>query len=459
MLVSASFSWRWVLGWLVGVGLWLGLLPLVAQAAEPPPVRIVAQQVENHFPDSLTFQATVSAHVPLVRATLYYRLLNAPSVTRAAVDFTPATQVTLTYTWDTHNITVPPSAPVVYYWELEDEDGHRLRTEAQTVRYDDGRFPWQELADEQIVLRWYEGDQRFGQRLFDIARQALDQMQEQTGYTLELPVYLLIYANDRDFASWHTYVDEWVGGQAFPSLGVTAEIIPPTTSAAWLLQVIPHEVAHLFFYQAVHGALADWPHWLDEGFAQYYEFVSPEAQLALVAQAARNGQLIPLQALSGSFGRDTEQVRLAYAESLSAVVYIHERWGDNGFRALVQAFRQGRSTRQAFREALGVSWEEFIAGWLTWMGVPATPAPSPSPTHGYVFPTAPVWTTPTRAPKPTATASLPAPSPTPSATPALSPEPTQRCLSPVGVLLVPGVGLVGISWTRRRARDASSARR
>ncbi len=418
-----------------------------ARADEASPIRIIEQTVENHFPDALRFRLTAEADSTITKVTLFYRLLGEISTTRAVPDFEPGPRVEVDYTWDTHQLTIPPSAPVEYYWVLEDEQGHQLRTEAQTIRYDDVRFSWQERADEQLVVRWYQGDADFGELIYRTARQALDQMEAQTGYRLETPVYVLLYANKQDFSSWHTYVDTWVGGQAFPALGVTVEIIPPDSAPSWIRAVIPHEIAHLFFYQAIHANLADWPHWLDEGFAQFYEFASPDERLRLAAQAAQQGTLIPLQALNGSFGRDAEKVRLAYAESLSAVVFIHETWGDTGFQQLVAAFRQGRTVRQAIQEALGVSWEEFVAQWVTWMGVPATPAPSPKPTQGYVFPTPYAWGTPSHQASATSEGGAEE-----TSTPAKKTALPLRCLAPLGGLLVPLALALVISRGRRRAR-------
>jgi hypothetical protein len=66
-----------------------------------------------------------------------------------------------------------------------------------------------------------------------------------------------------------------------------------------------------------------------------------------------------------------------------------ETWGDAGLQGLIAAFRQGTSPRVAVQEALAITWEEFEARWITWMGVPATPAASPTPTATLVRPTAP----------------------------------------------------------------------
>jgi hypothetical protein len=352
------------------------------------PIRVVEKWVVNNFPEALTFGLEVEADEPLVRAELIYRQKGDTSSTRQPVTFESGRRVQLTYTWDTANITVAPSSPVVYYWEVEGAVGSRLKTPEATYYYNDVRFAWDELRQGDLIVRWYEGGQVLGQKVFEVAQLALARMQESSGQRLDFPIHILLYANAEDFASWHSYVDTWVGGEAFPALGVTAQILPPDTDDDWIMSVIPHEIAHLFFYQAVHTPYASWPSWLDEGLAQYYEFVDQQGKLKLAAQAARQGRLLPLRALSGSFGRDAEQVQLAYAESVSVVMYLLETWGDPGLQALVQDFREGVNPQKAVQQALGVSWEVFEADWITWMGVPATPRPPATPTTALVWPTA-----------------------------------------------------------------------
>ena len=185
--------------------------------------------------------------------------------------------------------------------------------------------------------------------------------------------------------------------------------------------------------------MASWPAWLDEGLAQYYEFGSP---IRLWSGRPRRpaGRAAPPASPSGGFGRDPAQVRLSYDQSLSAVTYLLETWGDAGLQELLKAFRQGKfALGSPCRRRWGITREEFEAGWITWMGVPATPAVPPTPTATLVRPTSPSgWPTPTRkvtvsatrkatapaTPRAEATATralaaTPQPSPSPGVTPSL----------------------------------------
>ncbi len=284
------------------------------------------------------------------------------------------------YTWDTSNITVAPSTPIYYYWQITDAEGNKLRTPEQLIHYDDFRFDWQELRSPEIILRWYEGDTGFGNKIFDVANRALAQMKGETNLELDFPVIILLYANDEDFNSWLFYSHDWVGGMAFPSLGITTQILPSSSNLSWIENVIPHEIAHLFFFQVINADIYFWPSWLDEGLAQYYEFSDNEVALERVVQAAHDKALLPLVLISGDFGSDPEQAYLAYDQSYSVVFYMLETWGQDGLQKLIANFREGMGYREAVEGAYQISWEEFEAGWITWLGVPTTPAPPPTPT-------------------------------------------------------------------------------
>lgn len=349
-------------------------------------IDIISMEVENNFPDSITFEIVATSEVPLRRVAFFYWLQGQDSRNLETVEFSTGDEIKASYTWDTARITVAPSSLIYFYWELQDESGNLLVSEDMLVYYDDLRFAWNEINDEEIIVRWYEGDQEFGELIYSTARGSLNQMKSATASSLEFPIFILLYANWNDFASWHFYVEDWVGGQAFTPLGVTTQIINSRDSRSWIADVIPHEIAHLFFYQQIQSNLASWPSWMDEGFAQYFEPNNRNPTLSRVERAAREGSLTPLRYLSGSFGHNPEEVRLAYDQSLSVVVFLLETWGEAGLETLMDEVRSGATISVALSNAFGVTFEEFEALWLTWLGTPATPRPSPTmlPTFGVI---------------------------------------------------------------------------
>ena len=401
------------------------------------PITFTDEYTENSFPDRLTFNVTATAvEGEIVSAKLYYAVRNAVSTSQQRIDVEPANSVDLRYEWDTSDITMPPSTAVFYYWEVVDSAGNRVKSEEQIVYYDDIRYEWEVFEDENIAVWQHDRPKQLGETVFAIAQRAIAEQQAVFQTDLEYQMRIIIYNDFDEFAGWHTFINEFIGGQAFPAQGITAQIVGADGSTdRWLNDVIPHEISHLYFYQVSGHPLSRPPTWLNEGVAQYNEFTSNQYALDAVRELAGTGDLLRLYALSGNFGNDEDQVRLSYAESLSAVTYLIETYGADGLENLLAAYKEGKSNDEALMAGLGVDIIQFEQGWLAWLGAPKGlyPTPTAVPTHAPV-PTAAMMMPPTR--KPTATVTVQAMetaetgvavSPTiPAATPTIMPTKTTQ---------------------------------
>jgi hypothetical protein len=400
-----------------------------AAAQTTPTITFSSTETINQFPTSLTFRATVTIDPgQIIRARLRLRNSNlisiASSTTVVDVPITPGQTVNLAYTWA---ITTAPSTPFYYVWELTDSAGNIIRSPEALIYYHDTRYEWQILENQYLAVWWHDRPASFGDQVFEIANRAFTAQQDLFGTPLEFPIKIIIYNNFTEFAEWQGGLVEFIGGQAFPNIGVTTQIVEAFGSQTrWLNEVIPHEISHLYLAQVSYNPTARVPVWLDEGVAQYNEFTDPAPTLALVRRAAANGTLIPLSTLRDGFGMQSneERSRLAYAQALTAVTYLIETYGTEGLADLLAAYKAGISTEDAFLLALGVTLGEFEAGWAVWLGLPprqyVTPTPWPLPTFR-PSPTLMSFATRTPTTESGITAATATPSPIPLAT---TPAPT-----------------------------------
>jgi Peptidase MA superfamily/Tetratricopeptide repeat len=140
-----------------------------------------------------------------------------------------------------------------------------------------------------------------------------------------------------------------------------------------LVRILRHELAHSFIAARTGG---NCPTWLQEGISQWLEGGDPGREDARLAQAARDGRLLPLASLEGPFDALSEpDAELAYAQSLSAVAHILKRSGEPGLVRLLAALGDRLPSEEALPVALALSYPELQKSWVEALKATA-PAPS-----------------------------------------------------------------------------------
>ena len=398
-----------------------------AAGLESTPVTFSSTTTENQFPKSLTFSVHVNSDRLIQSAKFFYYYRNDPSREMVVLEIEESKQLDLTYTLQTYMMDAVPSSPIFYYWQVKLDSGESIKSPEELVYYDDIQYDWHVLEQGNMAVWWHDRPQEFGDTVFDIAEQAMREQRKLFGIELEFPIRLIIYNTDEEFAEWHYASTEYIGGQAFPTLGITTQIVEDVYwQEEWLMEVVPHEISHLYFFQVTYNPLVEAPTWLDEGVAQLNEFGDTTDSLRAARDAIRSGNYLPLWSLSGSFDdTDEDKFSQAYNESISAVTYLVDVYGEDALSLLFAEYKQGRPTREAFPNAIGVSFEEFEQGWLDWLGAPV----------GTYFPPVeitplPMGARPTQVPQQTPVVSLPEES---TPTPALSVAPSSSGRDPGGM--------------------------
>ncbi|MEA2573847.1 MAG: hypothetical protein QOH93_1145 [Chloroflexia bacterium] len=332
-------------------------------------VLVEEQSATADFPKSIEFKLRASGF-ETARAELNYRAVG-DSVTAGLqahleeATSTPDLDVTLDLTTNY----IPPGTHLEYYWTLTDAEGNTADTPIETFKLLDQQYPWKSLTDPKgrVTVHWYEGGSSFGESLLGVATSALDRLQNNINAGLTRPAEIWVYASqDELLGSLPANIPEWVGGKAFPHLALVMAAIPDDDQAQQeIKRTIPHELSHLVLYQATHNPYNSPPAWLDEGLAVYNQEAHDPAEEEALRYAAENGALVPLNALSGSFGADEESALIAYAQSRSAVEFLltDNRYGPDKLARTVAAFREGVTYDEAFQAGIGATVDEIDRQW------------------------------------------------------------------------------------------------
>lgn len=338
----------------------------LAKPTNGSPIQVISSKTVNRFPEELIFEVTAASSAGQVeRIELVFGLRGGGPPIRQPLEIArPTSTVTVSYSWQTQNLTVPPGAPVTFRWEVRDSYGHKAVTEPLLVYFDDVRFPWQHLENEQVAVFWYAGQAEFGQGLFHLADQVLERLTSEVETRLPYQVRIIVYPTQEAFFSAFPRMQEWIAGRAFPELSLTVQVIPPVlVDDRWQKSVLAHELAHLFNYQAMYSPLNIAPHWLDEGLATYAEPVDHPELTQILEEAVQQQTLLPLEYLTGSFGNDQDRATLAYAQSLSMVQFALGYFGSGRMAQLLTGLREGRRVNEAFVAAFGLDQRGFYDYW------------------------------------------------------------------------------------------------
>jgi hypothetical protein len=340
-------------------------------------ITIIDQSSDAEFRDHITFRLEAESTAEIVEVNLFYQIVGQIASSRNAAEFTPGTSITAEFEIDQSDPSnySPPGTEMYYWWKITDTAGNELRTEKETLLYLDNRYEWQTLENERLTLYWYEGDDSFGQALFERANLALDTLETDVGIALERPIKIFIYGNHEDLlGALRASAQEWTGGVAFAEFGVVLIGIHPR-QLEWGLNAMTHEMSHLVIHQATDNPFGDLPRWLDEGIAVYNENRDEldDDFRSIFDQAVQRDKLMTLRTLSSPFPADPLQANLAYGQSGAVVKYTIDTYGSDAMAELLSIFAEGALYDEALEQALGVDTDGLDNEFRLSLGLPPLP--------------------------------------------------------------------------------------
>lgn len=163
---------------------------------------------------------------------------------------------------------------------------------------------------------------------------------------------IYIYPDQETYAL-NTRQPSWSSGAASYELK-TIWTFP--REAGFFDSLLPHEIGHIIFREVIGSRRV--PLWLEEGVASYLETAKRFGSEKIVLDAMEEGSFIPLETLSQMGGlalRNEKSVQLFYAESISVVSFLIDRFGVDRFNRLCERIKAGKS----FDDALGGAYFEI----------------------------------------------------------------------------------------------------
>jgi hypothetical protein len=340
-------------------------------------ITVIDSGASVDFPTQLTFDLTARSDVNITDIRLCYIIdytTFATVVDEAYIDFTPATEVDVSWSLEMVKIGgLPTGSALDYWWQISDASGATIETSPSRVQFDDNRYDWNAYSEGELTLYCYQEDDDFVAELMAAAQAALTRLAEDTGAELTRPARFYIYENALDLQGAMIYPQEWTGGVAYPRLGIVAIGISPT-NLDWGKRAMAHELAHLVVHEMILNPYSGLPRWLDEGLAMYAEGPMESTFADALSDAIYRGQLLSVPSLASPFSAYSGNAALAYAQSYSLVEYLVITYGQPKMLELLHTFGQGMGYDDALEAVYGFDMATLDELWREYAASPYVPS-------------------------------------------------------------------------------------
>ena len=335
-------------------------------------VDVHSWEARNDFPKGIIFKLDFESEEPVKEVRFRYAI--APDGSRAygVPECTGVTSVQCTFDLkSTVSNFLIPGVEITYFWEITDQTGRTVETASDRCMYQDDRFDWRSLSEDGLTVWFYAGSEGDMRDLLSVGEDTLARMGSLLGTEVDFPVKVFVYDSAEDMQP------VLLAGQLSPEHGVITlgEVVVSDTAVvahdAYALDILRHELSHIVMRNAVKGPFSNLPAWLEEGVAVYGQS-QPLADMKSALEAAiKSNRPFTIRSLSSaSVGESGGSVGLFYGQSYSVVRFLIDDYGEEKFRELLAAFREGNRTDDALMQVYGFDQDGLENAWRRSVGLP-----------------------------------------------------------------------------------------
>ena len=195
-----------------------------------------------------------------------------------------------------------------------------------------------------VIYDGYEHS-AISRKILDILEDAYTEVGRELSYYPNDKITVILYAREAFFDI--TRAHKWAGGI------YDGKIRLPIAGALERPELLKRVLFHEYTHSVIRSITKETPIWLNEGLSEYFS-----------GSLERTGQIIPLRNIETAIkSPDPTIANNAYKTSLSAVSYLIEKYGIYRVRGLLMALGEGKGFEPAFKEAFGMSFEDFSRNW------------------------------------------------------------------------------------------------
>lgn len=227
---------------------------------------------------------------------------------------------------------------------------------------------WLEIKSTHLVIRYTQNDHVLAGYMIERGEADYRRIVKDIGSDpgIAVDVYL---APDKDTYSalqprGHRTHD-WSIGTFHPSENLILILSPKAQKEGRsdLHETFAHELTHFILHAITIKTGVELPTWLHEGLAMYEARQWNWHYRAIMTQISLSRSFLPLSSLTKGFPDDKRLAEKAYAQSISLMAYIINKYSPKHLHDIIRNLTEGHSTQEAFQRALGISLGDFEKKW------------------------------------------------------------------------------------------------
>lgn len=219
---------------------------------------------------------------------------------------------------------------------------------------------WERLERDGLSLRFQNIDREAAWGLLDELIDGRSEVAEKLGGGRDVSVTVYVAGSQQLFdAVTRGRIPHWGVGCAFPAQRIAVLRLLPGQRGQ-VLKTARHELSHILLH---HLSRARVPRWFDEGVAMWAAQEWRLRESTEVSYAIFSGGLVPLGEIEGVLGFSSSRARLAYTESLLAVLYLIHLGGPDAVAQIVRSLGSGVSFDVALYRVTGLTPGKFEREW------------------------------------------------------------------------------------------------
>ncbi|MFN8576519.1 MAG: peptidase MA family metallohydrolase [Candidatus Sericytochromatia bacterium] len=228
------------------------------------------------------------------------------------------------------------------------------------------------LSKNKINVAFEKKNEKLAQYILETSQDVKNSIKDKIGIDYNKQLNIKISPSKKVFDKETGIQNLDVQGVAISDIGlviINSENIVKNSNDD-IFKLLEHEFAHIYLGDYIsHSSDISFPRWLNEGIAQYVsggtsELFSFSYQNSLQS-AFMSNKVLPFSSLIDNFPNTRDSFTLAYAQSISMVQFLVDKYGVDKIKDLIMNIKEENNFYRAFNKTYSIDFSDIEKEWLS----------------------------------------------------------------------------------------------